>query len=81
MPLIVSCCWALLLLLLLLLSGHSFVQPENLLYYSMDEDSKIMISDFGLSRMVDAGVMVSARCWRQIAAGLAALVRDPVAAR
>lgn len=33
-------------------------QPENLLYYSMDEDSKIMISDFGLSRTEDAGVMV-----------------------
>lgn len=44
-------------------------QPENLLYYSMDEDSKIMISDFGLSRMEDAGTMVSrngsilARIW------------------
>lgn len=34
-------------------------QPENLLYYSMEEDSKIMISDFGLSRTEDAGVMVS----------------------
>lgn len=34
-------------------------KPENLLYYSMDDDSKIMISDFGLSRMEDAGTMVS----------------------
>lgn len=40
---------------------HTYVQPENLLYYSMDEDSKIMISDFGLSRMEDAGEMVSSR--------------------
>lgn len=35
-------------------------KPENLLYYSMDEDSKIMISDFGLSRCEDAGVMSTA---------------------
>jgi len=35
-------------------------QPENLLYYSMDEDSKIMISDFGLSKMVDNGIMSTA---------------------
>lgn len=36
------------------------VQPENILYYSQDEDSKIMISDFGLSKMVDNGVMSTA---------------------
>jgi serine/threonine protein kinase len=35
-------------------------QPENLLYYSPDEDSKIMISDFGLSKMEDSGVMATA---------------------
>lgn len=35
-------------------------QPENLLYYSADEDSKIMISDFGLSKMEDSGVMATA---------------------
>ncbi|KAL7982787.1 hypothetical protein Chor_010385 [Crotalus horridus] len=29
--------------------------PENLLYYSQDEDSKIMISDFGLSKMEGKG--------------------------
>nr|CAD7441076.1 unnamed protein product [Timema bartmani] len=34
--------------------------PENLLYYSQDEDSKIMISDFGLSKMEDSGVMATA---------------------
>jgi hypothetical protein len=34
-------------------------QPENLLYYSMEDDSKIMISDFGLSRMEETGVIVS----------------------
>lgn len=36
------------------------MQPENLLYYSPDEDSKIMISDFGLSKMEDSGVMATA---------------------
>ncbi|XP_062522193.1 calcium/calmodulin-dependent protein kinase type 1D-like [Corticium candelabrum] len=30
---------------------HRDLKPENLLYYSEDEDSKIMISDFGLSKM------------------------------
>lgn len=35
------------------------LQPENLLYYSADEDSKIMISDFGLSK-VDTAVMATA---------------------
>jgi hypothetical protein len=37
-----------------------FLQPENLLYYSTDEDSKIMISDFGLSKIEDSGVMATA---------------------
>jgi hypothetical protein len=36
------------------------LQPENLLYYSPDEDSKIMISDFGLSKMEDSGIMATA---------------------
>lgn len=35
-------------------------QPENLLYYCPDEDSKIMISDFGLSKTEDGGVMATA---------------------
>ncbi|XP_040851077.1 calcium/calmodulin-dependent protein kinase type 1 isoform X2 [Ochotona curzoniae] len=37
-------------------------QPENLLYYSLDEDSKIMISDFGLSKMEDTGSVLSTAC-------------------
>lgn len=38
----------------------SLVQPENILYYSQEENSKIMISDFGLSKMVDNGIMSTA---------------------
>lgn len=38
----------------------SLFQPENLLYYSPDEDSKIMISDFGLSKMEESGIMATA---------------------
>lgn len=37
-----------------------FTQPENLLYYNTDEESKIMISDFGLSKMEDSGIMATA---------------------
>ncbi len=36
------------------------LQPENLLYFSADEESKIMISDFGLSKMEDSGIMATA---------------------
>lgn len=36
------------------------VQPENILYFSQDEHSKIMISDFGLSKMVDNDIMSTA---------------------
>ncbi|KAK0173975.1 hypothetical protein PV328_007103 [Microctonus aethiopoides] len=39
---------------------HRDLKPENLLYYSADEDSKIMISDFGLSKMEDSGIMATA---------------------
>ncbi|XP_049806754.1 calcium/calmodulin-dependent protein kinase type 1-like [Schistocerca nitens] len=39
---------------------HRDLKPENLLYYSPDEDSKIMISDFGLSKMEDSGIMATA---------------------
>uniref|UniRef100_A0A672YPQ8 Calcium/calmodulin-dependent protein kinase IGb n=1 Tax=Sphaeramia orbicularis TaxID=375764 RepID=A0A672YPQ8_9TELE len=39
---------------------HRDLKPENILYYSQDEDSKIMISDFGLSKMVDNGIMSTA---------------------
>lgn len=44
----------------LLIDERIFLQPENLLYYSTDEDSKIMISDFGLSKIEDSGVMATA---------------------
>jgi len=39
---------------------HRDLKPENLLYYSPDPDSKIMISDFGLSKMEESGVMATA---------------------
>lgn len=39
---------------------HRDLKPENLLYYSSAEDSKIMISDFGLSKMEDSGFMATA---------------------
>lgn len=46
----------------LLLFCVSLLQPENLLYYSMDEDSKIMISDFGLSKIEGADSVMSTAC-------------------
>ncbi|KAK9967089.1 hypothetical protein ABG768_001506 [Culter alburnus] len=39
---------------------HRDLKPENLLYYSPEENAKIMISDFGLSKMADHGVMSTA---------------------
>ncbi|KAK5864033.1 hypothetical protein PBY51_001010 [Eleginops maclovinus] len=39
---------------------HRDLKPENILYYSQEEDSKIMISDFGLSKMVDSDIMSTA---------------------
>ncbi|XP_020809865.1 calcium/calmodulin-dependent protein kinase type 1 isoform X2 [Drosophila serrata] len=39
---------------------HRDLKPENLLYYSAEDDSKIMISDFGLSKMEDSGIMATA---------------------
>uniref|UniRef100_A0AAY4CHW5 Protein kinase domain-containing protein n=1 Tax=Denticeps clupeoides TaxID=299321 RepID=A0AAY4CHW5_9TELE len=41
---------------------HRDLKPENLLYYSMEEDSKIMISDFGLSKIEDSGSVMSTAC-------------------
>lgn len=38
------------------------MQPENLLYDSMEEDSKIMISDFGLSKIEGADSVMSTAC-------------------
>lgn len=46
-----------------LLSVSSFYsQPENLLYFSSDDDSKIMISDFGLSKMEGTGGVMATAC-------------------
>uniref|UniRef100_A0A3Q2PGG6 Calcium/calmodulin-dependent protein kinase IGb n=1 Tax=Fundulus heteroclitus TaxID=8078 RepID=A0A3Q2PGG6_FUNHE len=39
---------------------HRDLKPENILYYSQDEESKIMISDFGLSKMAENGIMSTA---------------------
>uniref|UniRef100_A0A0N5AAL8 Protein kinase domain-containing protein n=1 Tax=Syphacia muris TaxID=451379 RepID=A0A0N5AAL8_9BILA len=39
---------------------HRDLKPENLLYYNKEEDSKIMISDFGLSKTEDSGAMATA---------------------
>ncbi|XP_068940096.1 calcium/calmodulin-dependent protein kinase type 1 isoform X1 [Petaurus breviceps papuanus] len=41
---------------------HRDLKPENLLYYSLEEDSKIMISDFGLSKMEVSGSVLSTAC-------------------
>nr|XP_028603145.1 calcium/calmodulin-dependent protein kinase type 1D [Podarcis muralis] len=41
---------------------HRDLKPENLLYYSQDEESKIMISDFGLSKMEGNGDVMSTAC-------------------
>lgn len=39
---------------------HRDLKPENLLFFSPAEDSKIMISDFGLSKMEGSGIMATA---------------------
>lgn len=39
---------------------HRDLKPENLLYYSPADDSKIMISDFGLSKTAESGAMATA---------------------
>ncbi|XP_047204413.1 calcium/calmodulin-dependent protein kinase type 1D-like isoform X2 [Girardinichthys multiradiatus] len=36
---------------------HRDLKPENLLYYNMDENAKIMVTDFGLSKALEHGVM------------------------
>uniref|UniRef100_A0A8C7W1M3 non-specific serine/threonine protein kinase n=1 Tax=Oncorhynchus mykiss TaxID=8022 RepID=A0A8C7W1M3_ONCMY len=41
---------------------HRDLKPENLLYDSMEEDSKIMISDFGLSKIEGSGSVMSTAC-------------------
>ncbi|KAJ0023447.1 hypothetical protein NQD34_003346 [Periophthalmus magnuspinnatus] len=39
---------------------HRDLKPENLLYFNADENAKIMVSDFGLSKTVEHGVMSTA---------------------
>uniref|UniRef100_A0A4W3H5E7 non-specific serine/threonine protein kinase n=1 Tax=Callorhinchus milii TaxID=7868 RepID=A0A4W3H5E7_CALMI len=39
---------------------HRDLKPENLLYFNTDENSKIMISDFGLSKTEEMGIMSTA---------------------
>uniref|UniRef100_A0A915M9X5 Protein kinase domain-containing protein n=1 Tax=Meloidogyne javanica TaxID=6303 RepID=A0A915M9X5_MELJA len=39
---------------------HRDLKPENLLYFNQDDDSKIMISDFGLSKTEESGIMATA---------------------
>ncbi|XP_055342807.1 calcium/calmodulin-dependent protein kinase type 1-like isoform X2 [Paramacrobiotus metropolitanus] len=41
---------------------HRDLKPENLLYFSPDEDSKIMISDFGLSKIEGSGSIMATAC-------------------
>ena len=36
---------------------HRDLKPENLLYHSVDDDSKIVLSDFGLSKVECSGIM------------------------
>lgn len=55
-----QCCFFHLLINLWVNVLLSTVQPENLLYYSPDPDSKIMISDFGLSKTEESGTMATA---------------------
>ncbi|XP_056293031.1 calcium/calmodulin-dependent protein kinase IGa [Pseudoliparis swirei] len=39
---------------------HRDLKPENLLYYNTEENAKIMVSDFGLSKTIEHGVMSTA---------------------
>lgn len=39
---------------------HRDLKPENLLYYCKEDESKIMISDFGLSKTEESGIMATA---------------------
>lgn len=39
-----------------------YSQPENLLYFNPQDGSKIMISDFGLSKMEGTGDVMSTAC-------------------
>lgn len=46
----------------LLFSVLLSLQPENLLYFNPQDESKIMISDFGLSKMEGSGDVMSTAC-------------------
>ncbi|KAK7880275.1 hypothetical protein WMY93_030642 [Mugilogobius chulae] len=39
---------------------HRDLKPENLLYFNTEENAKIMVSDFGLSKTLEHGVMSTA---------------------
>ena len=39
---------------------HRDLKPENLLYEDNNEDSIIKVSDFGLSKVIDSGTMMTA---------------------
>jgi calcium/calmodulin-dependent protein kinase I len=41
-------------------TGFIRKKPENLLYESQDEDSNIKVSDFGLSKVIDSNLMMTA---------------------
>ncbi|XP_031695193.1 calcium/calmodulin-dependent protein kinase type 1D-like [Anarrhichthys ocellatus] len=41
---------------------HRDLKPENLLYFNTQDESKIMISDFGLSKMEGSGDVMSTAC-------------------
>nr|XP_057933349.1 calcium/calmodulin-dependent protein kinase type 1D [Doryrhamphus excisus]XP_057933350.1 calcium/calmodulin-dependent protein kinase type 1D [Doryrhamphus excisus] len=41
---------------------HRDLKPENLLYFNPNDGSKIMISDFGLSKMEGSGNVMSTAC-------------------
>lgn len=41
---------------------HRDLKPENLLYKSMADDSKLLVADFGLSRVIEPEVQMSTVC-------------------
>lgn len=52
-------------------------QPENLLYFNPQDESKIMISDFGLSKMEGCGDVMSTACGTPGYVGRLYLFFDP----
>uniref|UniRef100_H2YPK0 Protein kinase domain-containing protein n=1 Tax=Ciona savignyi TaxID=51511 RepID=H2YPK0_CIOSA len=53
---------------------HRDLKPENLLYHSPAEDSKIMISDFGLSKLEVEGQMLKTACGTPGYVGCSAII-------